>query len=316
MTAHSHMSRAEKGLWKTSSAYRKVRRKLSTTALRIPHLWLRHRFLRPADVFFAAYPRSGTTWSRFTLFEILTGQDAGFEVVDRVVRRINSGPGPALLPGNGRLIGTHEQYRKEYRRAIYLVRDVRDVALSEYAYATALGSFRGNLDQFLEAFLDGKTNPFGPWQRHIKSWLDSPLAGTQNILLLRYEDLRENPLNGFTRMTEFLGIKLDRERILRAIANNCLDKMKEKERAQPRLASVKGQFISSGLVQGWRFRLIPPQLQFIEERAGRELQRLGYPRSGDVAGVDSSADRVFQMGELAGVTGEAKECIALREKEL
>lgn len=279
-------------------------------------MWLRHRFLRPADVFFAGYPRSGTTWSRFTLFEILTGQETGFEVVDSVVRCINSGTGPVLLPGNGRLIGTHERYRKEYKRAIYLARDARDVALSEYAYTTALGSFRGSLDQFLEAFLEGKINRFGPWQRHINSWLDSPLAGTPNILLLRYEDLRENPLKGFTRMTEFLGVELSKERILRAIANNCLDKMKEKERAEPRLASAKGQFIGTGLVQGWRFRLNPLQLQFIEERAGRELQRLGYSRSGDVAGVDSSTDRAFQMRELAGVTGEAKQRIALREKGL
>jgi hypothetical protein len=259
-----------------TSTYRRLRRKLSKTGLRIPHIWLHHRGLRSSDVFLASYPRSGTTWSRFTLFEILTGRTAGFAAVDETVRLIYGPAGPALLPANGRFLCTHEKYRKEYKRAIYLVRDVRDVALSEFAYITALEFFRGDFDQFLKAFLYGKISPFNPWQKHVSSWLDSPIGSTTDLLVVRFEDLRNSPLQEFTRMAEFLGLDTNRDRIEQAIGNNELQRMKQKERAEPRRASVKGEFVRTGLVQGWRNKLTEEQLQLIEQHAGVALSRLGY----------------------------------------
>lgn len=274
---------------KPTSAWRKFRRKLSKTKLRIPHIWLRHRGITSADVFFASYPRSGTTWSRFTLYEILTGHEASFHAVNAALRGVGRhAMGLHVLPGNGRLISTHEQYRKEYKRAIYLVRDARDVALSEFAYTRALEFFRGDLDEFLKVFLCGKISGFGPWPRHISSWLSSPIAGTDNLLVMRFEDLRQNPIEGFTRMADFLGVGADADRIRHAIANNSLEKMKEKERVEPQRASVKDHFVRSGSVQGWRSKLSAAQVQFIEQHAGTLLLRLGYTVSAAIAESDLS----------------------------
>jgi hypothetical protein len=267
---------------KPTSAYRKLRRKLAKTTLRAPLLWYRHQGLRPSDVFFGSYPRSGSTWSRFTLFEIMTGQESGFVAVNAAMHGVGGhSTGLPVLPQNGRMINTHEKYRKEYKRAIYVVRDVRDVALSEFAYTTAIEFFHGDLDKFLTTFLCKKISPFGPWQRQVASWLDSPIAGTPNMLLLRYEDLRKNPLEGFTRMVEFLGVKADTSRIQRAIANNSLHKMKEKEEREPVRASVKDRFVRNGLVQGWRSKLSSSQVQFIEQHTGNILRRLEYPLVSD-----------------------------------
>jgi hypothetical protein len=265
-----------------TSAYRKLRRKLAKTKLRAPLLWYRHQGLRPSDVFFGSYPRSGSTWSRFTLFEIMTGQESGFVAVNAAMHGVGGhSTGLAALPQNGRMINTHERYRKEYKKAIYVVRDVRDVALSEFAYTTAIEFFHGDLDKFLTTFLCKKISPFGPWQRHVASWLDSPIAGTPNMLFLRYEDLRKDPLQGFTRMVEFLGVKADTALIQCAIANNSLNKMKEKEEREPVRASVKDRFVRSGLVQGWRSKLSSSQVQYIEEYTGSVLRRLGYPLVSD-----------------------------------
>jgi hypothetical protein len=265
---------------KPTSAYRKLRRKLSKTKLRIPHIWLRHRGLTPGDVFFGSYPRSGTTWSRFTLFEILTGRESGFGSVNAEICGVGKHKhATPVLPRNGRLISTHEQYRKEYKRAVYIVRDCRDVLLSEFAYTTNLEFFRGDLDEFLRTFFRRKINPFGPWQRHVTSWLDSPLAGTSNLMVVRYEDLRRDPLEGFRLIIDYLGVSVSPERIRSAVANNALDKMKEKERIEPQRASVKGRFVGNGVVQGWRSRLSPEQMQFVDQHAGSVLTRLGYPMS-------------------------------------
>ncbi|HWY54551.1 MAG TPA: sulfotransferase domain-containing protein [Terriglobales bacterium] len=279
----------ETGRKKPTSAWRKFRRHISKTKLRVPHIWLRHRGITPTDVFFASYPRSGTTWSRFTLFEILTGQEASFHAVNAAVRGVGRHKfGAHLLPANGRLIATHEQYRTDYKKAIYLVRDVRDVILSEFAYTRALEFFRGDLDEFLNVFLCGKISGFGPWPRHITSWLNSPIAGTDNMLVMRFEDLRQNPDEGFSRMADFLGVRVDQERIRRAVANNLLEKMKEKEQAEPQRASVKDRFVRTGSVQAWRSKLSPAQVQFIEQHAGSLLLRLGYQLASGIS--ESAAD--------------------------
>src|SRR5580698_390909 len=269
---------------KPTNVYRKLRRKLARTKLRAPLIWLRHHGFRPADIFLGSYPRSGTTWSRFVMLEILTGHEGGFDEVNGMLHGVgNQATGAPVLPGGGRLLATHEQYRKQYHKAIYLVRDVRDVILSEFAYTTALEFFDGDLDAFISDFLRKKVNPFGPWQKHVATWLDSPIAGTPNFLKVRYDDLRRNPLEGFTRIAKFLGVERDQAQIQRAIEHNTLANMKEKEKAAPQRASVKGQFVRSGEVQGWRSKLTPEQVEFITKYAGEALQRVGFPLTGQAA---------------------------------
>jgi hypothetical protein len=256
----------------------KLRFQLSKTKLRLPLMWFRHRSLRPQDLVFGTYPRSGTTWASFTMFEIFTGVAANFNSVHSALKGVNKiDQAKQILPSGGRVIGSHESYRKEYTRGVYIVRDVRDVILSEYAFMTALDRFQGSLDDFIQAFFRGTVHGFGAWPKHVASWLDSPIAGTTNLLVLRYEDLRREPENQFRRIAEFAGVKRDPEAIRRAVANNSVDKMREKELASPRKASVKGRFIRQGKVQGWKDQLSPEQLQLIESKTEHLLVRLGYP---------------------------------------
>lgn len=284
---------------KPTGVYRKLRRKLAATNLRKPLVWLRHRGFRQGDIFLGSYPRSGTTWSRFVIYEILTGHEGGFDQVNGALHGVgNAATGARVLPDGGRLLATHERYHHEYHKAIYLVRDVRDVILSEFAYTTALEFFHGDLDEFIDTFLRKKVNPFGPWQEHVRSWHESPLTGTPNLLQVRFEDLRQKPLEGFTRIAKFLGINSNPELIQRAIDHNSLDKMKEKERVAPQRASVKGRFVRTGAVQGWRSKLTREQLRTIEKYAGSAMQRLGYP-------LDSSerAEPMFQNVASESLSG-------------
>ncbi len=280
---------------KPTTAMRKLRRKFSRTPLRLPIIWYRHHGFRPEDVFFASYPRSGTTWSRHTLFEILTGQKSGFRAVDSTLCGVGKHHnGKPVLPGGGRLISTHEQYRtwKHYHKVIYLVRDTRDVLLSEFTYLRNLEFFHGDLDEFVKHFVTTPVSGFGPWHRHIKSWLESPLAKTPQFLMLRFEDLKQDPVGGFTRMAEFLGVNASPELIQRAVANSSIEKMREKEVREPVKASVKGRFVGTGAVQGWRTKLTPAQVQLVESYAGSALERLGYPLASSLAETETSAKPV------------------------
>jgi hypothetical protein len=254
----------------------------SKTRLRAPLRWVRHMGLGPADIFFGSYPRSGSTWTRFVLYEILTGREANFEAVNTTllgVQRMNHGV--PVLSGGGRLVGSHERYCKKYRRALYLVRDGRDVLLSEYAYLSSLGLYRDSLDKFIAGFVgaQGRVNGFGPWQRHASSWLDSPIAGTSDFLLVQYEALRQTPEDSIQRICDFLGVSASRGKIQSALSSNSLSRMREKERHTPQLPSGKEPFVRSGSVQGWRGKLSQPQLELFERHAGSILTRLGYPLS-------------------------------------
>ena len=263
---------------KPESVYRRLRYELSKTKARSFLLRLRHRGFRPADVFFGSYPRSGSTWSRFILFELLTGHEATFESINSAFEDVGRhSKSLRVLPGEGRLISTHDKYRREYKKAIYLVRDGRDVLLSEYAYLKALGRFEGELDKFVDAFLRGKVNGFGPWQRHVSSWMDSAIAGTPNMLLVRFEDARRDPEKTFSRIAQFLGMAVEPEDLRRIIANNSLERMRAKEDQTPQKASVRDRFVRDGSIQRWRTELSREQCHLVEQVAGDALLHLHYP---------------------------------------
>ena len=263
------------------SFLRRTGYRLSKTALRTPLIWLRHRGLDPADVMIASYPRSGNTWCRFLLGEILTNRTTGFDSIDRAVPQVGLHQvALPLLPGRGRLIKTHEQYRKEYANAIYLVRDVRDVVLSYYDRGKYLGVFHDTaFDDFLPMFLQGQTNTVGSWPSHVRAWLESPLAQNGKLLVVKFEDMRQDTEATLARIMEFLGVAVDKMKIRNAITANSVDRMRAKEdrsRSFPKSSEESGRFVRKGAVGGWQGRLTVEQVALVDRYAGAELERLGY----------------------------------------
>jgi hypothetical protein len=251
---------------------------LAKTSLRKPLVWSRHRGLTKYDAFVGAYPRSGSTWLRFMLVEILGGESSAFTTVNNAVPDVGYHKGTtAILPHNGRLIKTHEPYQREYKKAIYLVRDPRDVVLSEFAYQKALGLAGDDFDVYLARFLRGEVNPFGSWINHVSSWINAMDKGEVNGVLVRFEDLRRDSENELADLIGFLDVPVSREKIRQAVANNSLEKMKDKEKKNPQRASVKGRFVRSGAVGGWRDQFTQHQLELVQQHAGKVLERLGYP---------------------------------------
>ena len=273
--------------------YRLIHAKAARSKIRVPLVWYGHLGLKSQDIFQASYPRSGSTWLRFMLFQILTGADPGFHSIQRTIPEIDEHRGvPPILPGGGRLIKTHEQYREDYTRAVFLVRDVPDVLLSNFARGAQSGLVqllcKGDLDSFLEIFLKGTALQQGSWQDHTRSWLESPPAKNGNLMVLRYEDLRENPEPILGQLLQFLGVTPDFQIIRKAIENNSLHHMRAKEdrareaRQQSNLLSPEekvgeeGRFVRKGAVGGWRSKLTHDQIKLFNQYAGDVLATLGY----------------------------------------
>jgi hypothetical protein len=276
-----------------TQTYQLIHAKAARSKIRVPLVWCQHLGLKSQDIFQASFPRSGSTWLRFMLFQILTGADPGFHSIQRTIPEIDEHRGiPSILPGGGRLIKTHEQYRKDYTRGVFLVRDVRDVLLSNFARGTQLGLTqllsKGDLDSFLEIFVKGKAVQQGSWQDHTRSWLESPLAKNGNLMVVRYEDLRKNPEQILGQLLQFLGLTPDFRIIRKAIENNSLHQMRAKEdrarqtREQSNLLSPEekvgedGRFVRNGSVGGWRDKLTDAQVKIIDQYAGDMLSALGY----------------------------------------
>jgi len=273
-------------------SYRRLRYRAARTRLSDPILWMRHRGLNSRDVFLASYPRSGQHWSRFQLFEILMHGPADFDNLDSMIPPVGRHfQAPTIIPGGGRLIQTHQRWRREYKKAIFLVRDVRDIVLSDYAWDESLDLTKHHdvtsLEDYLLPWLRGATQTpgAGSWQEHLTSWLDSPLTNNGNLLVIRFEDMRRDTEDVLARMVEFLGVTVDRTQIRTAIANNSLESMRAKEdnsvKYNPnnvgRKLGEERRFIRKGSVGGWRQRLTDSQIQLVELYAGNGLRRLGYP---------------------------------------
>lgn len=258
----------------------RLRHNALKTSLRNPLVLLRHLGIAPADVFVSSYPRSGSTWLRFLLYEILTGKTADFRVVDQVIPGVkNHRFAPQLLSGGGRLIQSHEPYRREYRKAIYLVRDIRNVVLSAYAREKEAGLICREFSEYLIPFLRGRTNGFGSWQQHVRSWLDADIATTGDLLVIRFEDMRSDPERMLVKVVEFLGVDANLRAIQAAISNNTIDRMRTKEDNSKYLfksCTEDGRFVREGSLEGWRRKLNDAHLRAISHYAGEELLRTGY----------------------------------------
>jgi len=125
----------------------------------------------------------------------------------------------------------------------------------------------GDFDSFLLSFLEGRAMQMGSWQEHARSWLESPLANNGNLIVVRYEDLRQNPEQVVGQLLEFLGVPPEVQMIRKAIENNALQQMRAKEDCARRAgerssllysctsSSENGRFIRQGAIGGWRSKL-------------------------------------------------------------
>lgn len=260
--------------------FKRIKQRIARTPLRRPLVWYGHRQVRRGDVMVAGYPRAGSTWLRFLLYGLFSGDSATFPAVNERIPDVGTGSPAPLLPEGGRLIKTHEPYRDIYRRGIYMVRDVRDVVISEYHFQLMTGRFAGELTEFIPRFLAGTVNSYGSWRDHVVSWLDSPAAEAGALFVIRFEDLKRETGKQLSRIAGFLGADADQARIEEVVWDNSVRRMREKETAAGENAISKSRdderFIRKGRAGGWRETLERRQVMSLEAMCAPTLERLGY----------------------------------------
>jgi hypothetical protein len=248
----------------------------------------------PDDLFIVSYPRSGNNWTRFLIGNLLHPEEpVTFANLERRVPEIYFSPDRSLraLP-RPRVFKSHEAFEPHYPLVLYVVRDPRDVAVSNYHHNQKAGNIPSDckIDDFIPMFLAGKFDKrCGTWADHVTSWL-ATRENRQGFCLLRYEDLKANPVATLARIAGFLedgkfrGIDRSERNLQRVIELSSADNMRALEKAQggawtrshtsrenrPYLA------VRAAVTGGWKSVLPPRCVEQIEMEYGTVMQKLGY----------------------------------------
>jgi hypothetical protein len=236
------------------------------------------------DTYLVSYPKAGVTWLSFLIANAnlklskslicATSWNIHDYVPDvHVTRHISTRPLP--VPGC-RFIKSHADFHPYYYKVIYLVRDPRATLISYYDMATKLNWFQGSVDEFLGSEKFG----IAAWVRHLESWVTQRDPATR-INFIRYEDLKNSPVEVLERLYRLFGVDADRTLLEAAVAQSSFAEMKAdedfyKELSQERNSAFK--FMRQGEAAGFARELSRAQITRIENGTWEWMKQFGYER--------------------------------------
>ncbi len=249
----------------------------------------------PDDVYLVSYPRSGNTWTRFLLGNLLHPDDpATFTNIESRVAEIYFNPDHVLrkLP-RPRLLKSHEAFHPNYPRVICIVRDPRDVAVSFYHHNVKARNIPDTyaMDDFIPRFMAAEFDPWwGSWADNVMSWIRMR-EGRDTFLLIRYEDMKDDPQRELLKIARFLqkagfqNVATSPEKLEQAVKLSSPERMRELEKqeakgyAQLKQTRQDKPFVRSAQAGGWKTALSEKSVARIEKDWGPIMQSLGYTLS-------------------------------------
>jgi hypothetical protein len=241
----------------------------------------------PNDTFVVSYPRSGNTWTRFLIANLIyPDKDVSFTNIEKLIPDTSSQSNRALKgTPRPRIIKTHEYFDHRYPKTIYIVRDPRDVALSYYDFQRKYMQIEDGypLERYVDDFVSGKliSVGWGTWGENVASWIFTR-GKRKEFLLLRYEDMKKDTHRELARIANFLDIDPAPERLQHAIERSSADRMRELEKLESDTwIATKNRrkdipFVRVAKSGGWRTSLPESCVHQIEAAWGELMTTLGY----------------------------------------
>jgi hypothetical protein len=259
--------------------------------------------VRPDDTFIVSYPRSGNTWTRFLIANLLyAGRPVSFANIEQLIpdaeaqssRYMKRVPSP-------RVIKSHEYFDHRYPKVIYITRDPRDVVLSYYNFSRKYRQIADDfpLERYVHDFVNGTltSSDWGTWAENVGTWV-AARNGRTSFLLLRYEDMIEHTEIELAKVARFFGLDPTPERLEKAIENSSADRLREFENKEGReWVTTKDKrsdipFIGSAVAGKWKSKLPAAAAAEIESAWGPLMVSLGYqltrPAEDDPLAADSA----------------------------
>ena len=206
--------------------------------------------LRKDDFLLAGFPRSGTTWTRHVLCNLISLNEWNGAEVESVLNATMPALGAndlfrpwphATMP---RVVKTHHRYSPLFRKlpTISVIRDPRDVMVSRYHL------IRDNRDEFtgsFDRFIRDRRHGLESWFKHYSSWRP------RSKLVLRYEDMLADPHREFSRLLDALGVDRRDSVLDEAIARSSFRSLQSAEKQRKPSVSQDGLFFRSGGSGQW-----------------------------------------------------------------
>ncbi|SRR6266849_1522283 len=236
------------------------------------------------DAFIVSFPKSGNTWTRFLIANLLHPEEpANFGNIDRLIPESEglTRNQLACVP-RPRIMKSHDYFDARFRKVIYIVRDPRDVVVSQFHFFRKRRriSDDDSIEQFVTRFVAGETCDYGSWGTNVASWL-ATRQNSPDFLLLRYEDMVTQTSAELARISSFLGVRATPELVVQAVERSSADQMRKLEGANATALVTKNSrqdvpFVRSAKAGGWRTGL--PEKSAVElETAWAPLMKwLGY----------------------------------------
>lgn len=182
---------------------------------------------RPEDICYCSFPKSGSTWLANILYLILHAGEIPEETTLRACLHWmeSSWPYPRNLAEvetlpSPRIFKSHMPHRMALGggpalspcKYIYIARNPKDVCVSYFHFETGKawsGEYHGPWEHWLKIFMEGRVQR-GDWFAHVLGWWECREA--DNLLFLRYEDLKRDFVGQLRAIAAYLGRELsDRE---------------------------------------------------------------------------------------------------------
>lgn len=232
------------------------------------------------DVWVVSYPKSGTTWTQQIVRLIRNNGErmntkisddvpyleataaVGSMNVDDYCSELNLEDLPrprafkSHFPYNCLPCGPPHTTPCKY---IYVARNPKDVVVSLYCF---LQGFAGlEWDKFWKSHIEGNS-PYGDHIAHLLSWWAH--KDEENVLFLKYEDMKKDPSRAVSQIASFLGADLSADTISKIVDLTSFKKMKADNTANFSWdkASIKDgepTFLRKGIVGDWKNILTPEQ---------------------------------------------------------
>ena len=179
----------------------------------------------PGDIFIAVPPKSGTTWVSHICHQLRTnGAEPDFEDqemvviwMEKAVQWYGLDPNTTKQPAEPRLFKTHLPYPAipAGGKMIYCFRDLKDVLVSMYHFLNTMIALHGRVALPLFAQQTVENGMFEKRLDDLLVWWDH--RHDNNVLLLFFDDIKEDHAGCVRKIAKFIGIECSEELLERVV---------------------------------------------------------------------------------------------------
>ncbi|XP_014679064.1 PREDICTED: sulfotransferase 1C4-like [Priapulus caudatus] len=217
---------------------------------------------RDDDVYVMSYPKCGTTWMQAIVWLVMNDADVAFQGGSKELDELflllewpfnnknmaefgklkklpecpdwEARPSPRLFKThmNFQLLPTQIVKRTKTPKIVYVSRNPKDTAVSFYHFTkgfdlSPMGMHNdfanSTFPEFYKYYMQGKCNYGEYWQHQVDFWKH---RHWENILFVKYEDMKKDLKGEVRRVTNFLGKNLSEEKIDKIVEATTFSSMK------------------------------------------------------------------------------------------